>query len=162
MDYSILKDMGNYKDKLISVFLNSKDICELMLNNNSYTQSDAENLLYSQIFPYLYSNETQTEVLPYLCVEADISAIPANNIKNMKLTIWVYCHKDDMKYSKDGYSGTKADILADMAERELRKSEDKFGIGKLQLQSVVNFSPNNNYYGKQLIYSISDFKKCKG
>ena len=131
---SILKDMGSYKNTLLSYFINSEEICELMFNKKPYTEEDVDNLIYSQIFPYLYVDDTQDEVLSYLCLEVSVPRIPTGTIKDMKLIIWAYCHKDGMKYSKKGYYGTKADILADMVERVLRDS-NKFGIGKLQLMS---------------------------
>ena len=65
-----------------------------------------------------------------------------------------------MKYSKKGYIGTKSDILADMIERQLRDS-DKFGIGKLQLQSVTHFFPSKDYYGRQMIFYTPDFRISK-
>lgn len=154
---SILKDMGSYKKTLLSYFVNSEDICELMFNKKSYDEEDVENLLYTQIFPYLYVDNTQDEVLPYLCIEVSIPRIPTGTIKDMNLIVWAYCHKKGMKYTKKGYSGTKADILADMVERTIRES-DKFGIGKLQLISCEHFFPNNKYYGRQLVYNIPDFK----
>jgi hypothetical protein len=156
-DGSILKDMGSYKSTLLSYFVNSEEICELLFDKETYTEEDGDNLIYTQIFPYLYTDETQTKVLPYICVEVDVPRIPTHTIKDMKLIIWVYCHKNGMKYSKKGYSGTKVDILADMVERVLRNS-DRFGVGKLQLQSVTYFFPNAKYYGKQLIYTVPDFK----
>lgn len=164
MDYSILKDTGVYKDKLIAAFLASDEICELLLNRNTYTAEDVSNLMYTQVFPYLYSEKAQTEILPYLCVEADISAVPTNTVKNMQITIWAYCHINCMQYSKEGYSGTRVDILADLAEQILRETNQP-GIGKLQLQSSTYFIPNDKYYGandkyygKQLIFSIPAFK----
>ena len=156
-DGSILKDMGSYKSTLLSYFVNSEEICELLFNKKAYTEEDVDNLVYSQIFPYLYVDDTQDEVLSYLCVEVSVPRIPTGAIKDMKLIIWAYCHKDRMKYSKKGYSGTRADILADMVERVLRNS-DKFGIGKLQLVSCEHFFPNSKYYGRQLIYNMPDFK----
>lgn len=157
---SILKDMGSYKNTLLSYFINCDEICELMFNKKPYTEDDVDNLIYSQIFPYLYVDDTQDEVLSYLCIEVSVPRIPTGTIKDMKLIIWAYCHKDGMKYSKKGYSGTKADILADMVERVLRDS-NKFGIGRLQLMSCEHFFPNNKYYGRQLIYNIPDFKISK-
>ena len=154
---SVLKDIGSYKNELLSVFTTSEDICELLFNKKPYTEEDVDNLIYSQVFPYLYVDETQTDVKTYICCEVDIPRVPTGTIKDMKLIIWAYCHKEGMKYSKKGYVGTKVDILADMIERQLRDS-DKFGIGKLQLQSVTYFFPNNKYYGKQMIYNMPDFK----
>lgn len=154
---SILKDIGDYKNTLLSTLVSSDEICELLFHKNPYTEDDVTNLIYTQIFPYLYKDETQAEVKTYICMEVDVSEIPTNTVKNMKLILWVYSHKDDMEYSKEDYSGTKVDILADMIERKLRSS-DEFGIGKLQLQSVVHFNPSDNYYGKRLIYKIPTFK----
>lgn len=128
-----------------------------------YGEEDVDNMIYDQLFPYLYVDETQTEVRPYLCVEVDVPRIATATIKDMKIIIWAYCHKDCMKYTKKGYLGTRADILADMVERQLHDSRD-FGIGKLHLDSVSYFFPNTKYYGRQMIYSIPDFtvKEIKG
>ena len=62
-----------------------------------------------------------------------------------------------MKYSKKGYKGSRTDILADMIERCLCDS-DKFGIGKLHLDSVTHIYPNTKTYGRQMIFTIPDFK----
>ena len=148
-----------YKNRLISHLIESPDVCQLLLNISEYDPSEVENLVYTQIFPYLYVDETQTVVLPYLCIEVDIPRIPTNAIKDMNIIVWVYCHKDGMKYSKEGFIGTKVDILGDMVERLLSDS-DAFGIGKLHLNSVTYMnSGNSKYYGKQLLFSCPDFKR---
>ncbi len=154
---SVLKDIGNYKQKLLSMFLSSNEICSVLLNKEDFSEEEVADLKYSQLFPYLYSDETLTEVLSYLCFEVDIPLVPTHTIKDMKIIIWTYAHKGCMKYHKSGYSGTRVDILADMTEQLLRDSE-KFGIGKLSLQSVTNFFPHVGYYGRQIIFSVPDFK----
>ena len=158
---SILKDMGSYKNNLITAFQNSEDICELLFDKQPYTKDDVQNLPYSQIFPYLYVDDAQTGATSYICVDVDMPKIPTNAIKDMKVCIWAYCHKQHMQYAKDGYVGTRADILADMIERRLRES-DRFGIGKPQLTSVEHFFPNDKCYGKLLTYTIPAFKISKG
>ena len=82
---SVLKDIGSYKNKLLSAFVTSDDICELLFNKKPYTEEDADNLLYSQVFPYLYVDETQTDVKAYICCEVDIPRVPTGTIKDMKL-----------------------------------------------------------------------------
>lgn len=156
----VLYDIGSCKQELFSSFINDPDICELLLNRKTYTDDDRENLFYSQIFPYLYIDDTQDETLTYLCYELDIpssSIKSSSTIKNMKMIVHAYCHKKIMRYSKKGYYGTRVDILADMVERKLRDSYD-FGIGKPELISVTNFFPNNKYYGRQLVYNVPEFK----
>lgn len=158
---SILKDIGSCKQKLYTSFINDSDICELLLNKQLYTDDERENLFYNQIFPYLYAEDSQNEALTYLCYEIDIPALNdktlGRTIKNMKMIILAYCHKDIMRYAKNGHCGTRADILADMIEGKLRNSYD-FGIGKPELISVTNFFSNNKYYGKQLVYNVPEFK----
>lgn len=152
----ILKDIGVCKSAIINSLLNDNEIIEVMLGKN-FTNEQVENIVYDQVFPYLYIDETQTETKAYICCEVNIPRIPTNTIKDMTITIWAFCHKDIMKYSKKGYRGTRTDILADMIERNLRDS-DKFGIGKVHLDSVTCISPNTKLYGRQMIFTIPDFK----
>lgn len=157
MAETLAKDIGLYKHRLSNILLDSAELCELFLGKN-YNNDDVEELMHKQIFPYLYIDETQDEVLPFICFEVDIPVIPTGTIKDMQIIIWCYCHRGCMKYSRKGYLGTRADIMADMVERQLRNS-DAFGIGELNLQSITYLnSLNSKYYGRQLIYTTSDFK----
>ena len=60
---SVIRDTGLYKNRLISTILNNKDACEVLLNKDDYDDEDVDNLIYKQIFPYLYIDDTQTEGL---------------------------------------------------------------------------------------------------
>ena len=62
-----------------------------------------------------------------------------------------------MQYEKDGYLGTRPDILADMIERKLHASS-QFGIGQLRLESVTSNVLDNRYYGRQMLFTVPDFK----
>ena len=90
-------------------------------------------------------------------MEVNIPRIPSHTIKDIQIVMWIYSHKECMSYSKKGYLGTRVDILSDMVTRELFDS-NKFGIGKLSLQSVRYLFPSNKYYGRELIFNTSDFK----
>lgn len=153
----VLKDIGTCKSVIINSLLDNSEIMELMLGKKTYTDSEAENLVYEQIFPYLYVDDEQDVTKSYICFEVNIPKIPTATIKDIYICIWCFCHKKIMKYSKKGYKGTRTDILADMIERNFRDS-NKFGIGKLHLDSVTNITPISTMYGRQLIFSISDFK----
>lgn len=155
MNKTVLKDIGIFKSKLLLSFLDSSDICELLLGDN-YMPDDVDDLVYSQIFPYLYIEDTQTEVKPYLCFEVNFKQ-QTRTMKTLQIIVYAYCHKDCMKYHKYGYSGTRADILADMVERQLHET-NKYGIGELNLESVNYYFPNSKYYGRQLVFTTSDFK----
>lgn len=151
-----LKDVGKYKNRLLSIIVNSNDICEVILGSGYNKENVDEQLIYSNIFPYLYIDDTQTEQKSYIGVEVDVPRTMNFTYKDMRITIWCYCHKGIMKYSKKGYSGTRSDILSDMVDR-LLNSSNNFGLGRLKLQSCTYLSPSKDYYGKQLIYSCAEF-----
>lgn len=151
-----LKDVGIYKNRILSIILNSEDIAELLLGKGYDKETVDDKLLYKYVFPYLYINETQTEVKSYICMEVNVPHVSNNFYKDMKIVLWCYSHKDGMRYSKKDYLGTKSDILADMIDRRLNSSKD-FGIGRLKLDSETHIIPSNNYYGRQLIYTCTEF-----
>lgn len=162
----VLKDIGLLKNRILTLLLNSDDIMEILLGKG-YTQDqvwgndendDDYGIVYKQVFPHLYIDETQTKVLSYLCFEVDVPVIPTRTIKDMKIIVWAYCNKDCMRYAKKGYLGTRSDILADAVERALCNSQ-KLGIGRLRLDSATYLSPSNKqFYGRQLIFTVPDFK----
>lgn len=132
----------------------SADIMECLLGNE-YTEDQVNDAVYKQIFPFLYVKGTQDKQSTYICVEIDPSSI-SRTLKGSRVIVWVYCDKGIMKYSQDGYKGTRADILADMTERAIREMD--LGIGKMQLESANFFTPLQDYYGRVLIYNVTDFK----
>ena len=151
-----LKDIGTYKDRIISNIVTSDDICSTILGDK-YTGGDVSSLLvYKNVFPYLYVDDTQTNQESYICVEVDVPRTMDFTYKDMRIIVWCYCHKGIMKYKYNGYRGTRADILSDMVDRLLNSSND-FGLGRLKLQSCTYFSPSKEFYGRQLIYSCPEF-----
>lgn len=158
MASTVLKDIGLYKNNLITLLQSNPDICECILDKKTYVEEEVDNMIYDQMFPFLYIENTQDKVRSYICLEVDVPRIPTGTVKDMKIIIWVYCHKDCMKYYKKDFSGTRVDVLSDMVDRTLCDSDD-FGIGKLKLDSVTYLNnANADYYGRQMIYSCPDFK----
>lgn len=151
-----LKDIGIYKNRLLSIITESKDICETILGKRHDVETLEDDLLYKHIFPYLYVDETQIKQESYICVEVDVPRTMDFTYKDMRIIIWCYCHKGKMKYRHEDYMGTRVDILSDMVDRLLNSSND-FGLGRLKLQSCAHFSPYKDYYGRQLIYSCPEF-----
>lgn len=157
---SIFYDVGKCKELIIEMVLNNNDICELLTDHcmDELTDEDIDNLINTQVFPYLYTDETQTDELTYLCFE--INPVPEYNshtVKDMVITVWAYCHKRIMSYFQKGYSGTRVDILIDMFERTMRDTYD-LGIGKLEYNNTQQIFPNNKYYGRAVTFTVPDFK----
>lgn len=167
METSVNRDLGRCKNILANILVDSEDIKEIMVFGEPYSdemwygKDNDENdfgIIYKQIFPHLYASETQTRVKPFIFFETNIYRIPTSAIKDIKITIWCLCHKNCMQFSKKGYLGTRADILADAVERSLNDTY-RFGIGKLRLESVTNMSVLDNYYGREMIFTCPDFKE---
>ena len=67
-----LKDIGVYKNRLLTTIMNSDDVCEVILGTG-YDKTDVdEQLIYKHIFPYLYVDDTQTEAKTYVCIEVSV------------------------------------------------------------------------------------------
>lgn len=152
---AVLKDIGIYKNRLLSHFLSNTDFCDVMLQKKDYTDDDVDNLMYSQLFPYLYVDGTQTEVLPYVDIEIVMNA-GSGTIKNMLLYVDTFAHKECMICNQKDYSGNRCDILADIIEQSLHDCKD-FGIGRFQLLSVGYLNVSSDYYGRRMIFSVPDF-----
>lgn len=151
-----LKDIGAYKNRLLTTIVRSEDVCELILGEN-YDKTDVdEKLIYKNIFPYLHVDDTQTSVETYVGIEVSVPRTQDFTYKDMKVDIWCYCHKDIMKYSKKGFLGTRADILSDIVDRMLNSSND-YGIGRLKLQSCVPITVSKFHYGRHLTYTCAEF-----
>lgn len=159
-----LKDTGIYKNRIIALLSESEEIAELLLGVGYDAETADEELIYNHIYPYLYvdgngdagSSGTQTAVKSYVCVEVDVAKTANFTYKDMKIIIWCYCHRDGMRYTKPGFLGTKADILSDMTDRLLNGSR-RFGVGRLKLESSSHITPGDKFYGRELIYSCSEF-----
>lgn len=150
-----LKDIGEYKAKLLNMISDNEDIGELILGEK-YDKDNSDEMLYENLFPFLFVQDVQTVTKSYLCIEVDVPRTIDFTFKDMKVIVWCYCHKDIIKYNKRGYKGTRVDILSDMVDRMLNSS-NKFGLGRLHLQSATYFSPALKFYGRQLIYNCSEF-----
>ena len=151
-----LKDIGTYKNRLLTTIVKSEDICELILGEN-YDKTDVdEKLIYENIFPYLYVDDAQTEAKTYICFEVSVPRTHDFTFKNMTIDIWCYCHKNIMKYSKKGYLGTRADIVGDMIDR-LLNSSNNYGLGRLKLESSVPINVSKVHYGRHMTYKCVEF-----
>lgn len=151
-----LKDIGVYKNRLLTTIMSSEDVCELILGWK-YDGADVdEKLIYKHVFPYLYVDDVQSEAKTYICVEVSVPRTHDFTYKDMQVDVWCYCHKDIMKYSKKGYLGTRADIVSDMIDR-LLNSSNNYGLGRLRLQSSIPLNISKTHYGRHMTYKCVEF-----
>lgn len=158
MASSVARDLAFIKSKVISRLLESDEFAEVMLRKTDFTEDDKYDMEYKQVFDYPYVDGTQEEVLPYVCVET-VCRGTNRTTKSMDLYVWIFVHRDCMKmeHAMKSYMGNRADVLADIVERLLRDADD-LGIGKPSLDDIGYTVPQSSYFGRQLKYSIPDFK----
>ena len=153
MAQSVARDLAFVKSKVISRLLESDEFAKVMLRDDE--KNDME---YKQVFDYPYVDGTQEEVMSFVCVET-VCRGTNRTVKSMDLYIWIFVHRDCMQMESNvkSYMGNRADVLTDIIERLLRDSDD-LGIGKPSLDDIGYTVPQSSYYGRQLKYSIPDFK----
>lgn len=158
MASSVARDLAFIKSKVISRLLESDEFAEVMLRKTDFTEDEKNDMEYKQIFDYPYIDGTQEEVMPYVCIET-VCRGTNRTTKSMDLYVWIFVHRNCMKMDKNikSYMGNRADVLADIVERLLRDADD-LGIGKPSLDDIGYTVPQSSYFGRQLKYSIPDFK----
>lgn len=115
--------------------------------------------------PFVYTTVTDTRNV--ICIDTNISR-SNQSIKEMDINIYVMCHRQSLeldyetrtKYRKLGYIGrNRLDIAVALIGDILNGSSD-FGIGHLrpnQMSPVRSYFPNNDFFGKVITYTCSDF-----
>ena len=158
MAKSVARDLAFVKSKVISRLLESDEFAKVMLRKDDFTDDEKNDMEYKQVFDYPYVDGTQEEVMPFVCVET-VCRGTNRTVKSMDLYIWIFVHRDCMQMESNvkSYMGNRADVLTDIIERLLRDSDD-LGIGKPSLDDISYTVPQSSYYGRQLKYSIPDFK----
>lgn len=168
----MLKELGQYKNHLYSIFVNDENTRRLLLGENyagnisDLDDADLSAALEKQVLPHLYMEQTVSDVNSYLFFETYISSANSN-IKNMKIVVQAVCHKDITAYPEksEGYYGLRYDVLSQYVEellcptgKELKRQRMKqFGIGGLELQNVDLFS-KDYYIGHTLTFQVPTFR----
>ena len=135
-------------------------ILRLLADDNTITaQSDeADETISQYMFDYGYVDGTTTETNAYICVEADIPAVPTDSFQDIRIYVTVICHKLFMKLDPSKFTliGNRRDNLVRYIDSELNGS-DIFGVGKLDLDSIKTISAPNGFTAKEIAYSVSDY-----
>ena len=72
METSMLYDIGLYKEKILDHLLSCRELAEVLLRKDNPTLEEALTLQNTQIFPFLYVQDSQDIVKSYLCYEVEV------------------------------------------------------------------------------------------
>ena len=168
--------VGAYKDQLLTELRNNKDF-QLALLGTELSQDLTPNQIKKSfkecVFDYAFTPGTTTDEHIFVCMEVTCPYAEAVTWKDLYIHIYVFTPKMsvqwDMTQSDEknayygllerGYIGNKIDMVVDIIDRNINGFEH-LALGKIRLaprEGMQVFSYIDGYYGKQLIYSATDF-----
>lgn len=153
----------------------SLDIIDV-LNGGKWIIDGKEWKEQGYVFDYDFVNDTITETKTFVFVETDIDTIRDNIFTDFNLYVFIFTSKDlvrlnkttsptakevkDMGFFASTTHGNRIDALCDCVDRILNGSSRIKGIGDIKpapRNHMTIYIPNNNYYGKCLKYSITNY-----
>ena len=141
-----------WKNRVISEILGNEELMSCFEKN----ESELEDIVYHNIFPYGYIPETQTNVDVYITVQVSIPKITFNKIwAHPRLIINIICHQDKMQLNKAGVSADRIDYMSTLID-EMFNGSDGWGCGKLQLATNVEDNLTEVYKYRQLVFVGQD------
>lgn len=154
------KELGLYKTRISNALLKSDDIKDLMFGDTSnLSQKDFLLEFKDHVNSHLFIDDTIKDTSTYIFFDVSLPRLRPQ-VKTIQVYIWAICHRDILEnYTKEGYFGNRADILAEMIEETLLDEDivKEFGIGDLELDNVDIYN-STTFYGRILAFSVNNFR----
>lgn len=146
-----LDEFFAYKNQLAEDLLTEENIVRLLDDDVQLT--DADGLMYTQVFPYEFVPDTVEHGRTYICCDVDINHVENKTFLSPVLYVWIFTHKS-LLHLPEG--GVRIDKLAHEIAKKIDGSRN-YGLGLLNLYSVKRFAPMMDYQGKVLVFHARDF-----
>lgn len=144
-----------YRKKIINEICNSKEIVKLLGCENEEHPEDI--IPYKYSFPHEYIPETITKTGRYINHEISANLDRRNRTyKDLSLYFFVVCHEAVIRYSDH----CREYLWYDKAVCELDNlfsDKNIFGVGEMELTRNVPYSPQKNFKGRLLTFTVKDF-----
>ena len=144
----------DYRNLVTNTLLANPTIVEV-LSDGEYSLEEADELMWTRIFPNQYIPDTITETGSFILYDLSDAVISRVNKTYIEVTLyfWILTHYKMPKYNNK----LRNDILV----RELRKDfgeKDCFGIAKAHYVSNSIFnSGTNKYTGRLVTFRVTDW-----
>lgn len=164
-------EIKEYRQKIIDILCDSKEICNLLgvEPDNAYKE-----IPFHKCFPFEYVPEAQTQSEGYINFEISASINKRNNLfKDVTIYFFIFCRKDVVRYNddiRDNEDNDNIDLWYDDVVCVLdsifneRKVEDwtAFGLpGTMVLESNIPYTPQEKFRGRLLKFTVQDFSNGK-
>lgn len=145
------EELKEYRQKVLSCLINSREICELVLDRSIpvITSEIQDELTDRHIFKYAFLPSLSENEQSYITFE--LSGRKPNKkslYKNMKLYFFVFSHHRTIKH-RTGYLRT--DLIDEQIQYLFNENND-FGIGKMYCTSDDYIKIGDSYYGRQMVF----------
>lgn len=147
----LLNELKRYKTTLINKIIFNTTLVSLI--DNSYAEHPSR-LVNTYVFSYPHVIDTVTEEATYVTMKVSVPRVYNKTYKGFLIYIYIFTHEKLIQTK----NGLRTDLMAEEIERLLNGSLD-FGLGRLELTSVEDFSPAPNFYGIIMKYEASDFNR---
>lgn len=151
-----LDELFDYKNQFFKDVLTNEKLVKLI--NETKTLETAEELSYTQLYPFEYIPETIEHGHTYVCCEVDVSSSSVKVDKNMRLFyrpvlyVWVLVHKSKLRLPE---GGVRFDAICSEITDTINGSLE-YGRSRLLLSSVKRFTPLTDYQGKVMTFTTDD------
>lgn len=168
MANTFLDELAEYPVKALQKIGTDETIVQLLTDNPlvDMESDEADSVFDKYLFDYGYVDGTAEEASAYICVEAEVTKNISSTMKDMRLFVTIYCHKDFMHIDATkfkGLSGNRRENLTRFVDNLLNGS-DIFGVGELTLLSARVVPAPVGFAAREMTYRVPDFreKRMKG
>lgn len=149
-----LEEFFDYKNRLMKDLCSNAEIVKLVTGNDD---ADVPNhkLAYTQIYPFEFVPETESDARTFICYDMDILSVPNKTYYLPVMYIWVFTHKSKLRLEQGG-------LLLDKLSSEITKMLNGnrfYGLGHLMLSSTQRFQPTIDFLGRTLVFQAADFNQ---
>lgn len=144
---AVANAISEWKDKAIQLVLSQDDIMNLL----EMDEIEADDPVYTRIFPYNHIPQTIEETKVYITFTVDVPKITFNKVwAYPRMTVRVIAHQSRMKLDLAGVSATRIDYIAKLIVNLLTKND--FGYGKLHLATNYEDLYNFIFHYRELVF----------
>jgi len=156
-----IADIGIFKEKIHTALYKNNDIKEVLLGDlTGKSNSEIMKEFKDHVKSHLFIDDTIEETASFIFYDIALPFVHPQ-IKTCQITMYIITHRDILEnYSKEGYHGNRADILAQMVEDTLLNDEEvtrSFGIGPMEIYSLYPYN-SRRFYGVQVVIEVPNFR----
>lgn len=154
---TLFENIEQYEAKVMELICSDEEIIKLIRNKEKDINVPDKDLRYNFVFPYPHVPITTTDANTYITYGISFKSLD-KTYKQMSLTIYCFCHKSVMRM-KDGKRTSKILKQLDRLFNGSSSATTNLGLGTMELISVDQFSPVENFYGVVVKYQCNDFNR---